>query len=114
MSQLYLERRYLQFRIILVTTVVFLVVQGVIWFSGLLEGVEGTWVIWVFDTAAILFIFAFYKFGVGTLELWQRIRDHQSLLQEEQQVLEKEFYPEVAIFVLACVLFLFVVYRLIH
>lgn len=114
MARRYLERRYLQFRIILVTTVVCLIAQGVMWFFGLLERIENTWVKWPFNIASIIFIFSILYFGTGSLDLWARTRDRRSLSQDERQVLEKEFYPQLTIFVVGCVLFMFVVYKLIQ
>lgn len=113
MSQRYLKVRYLQFRIILVASVLCLIAQGVIWFSHLMKVIADSWVKWPFGAATILFIFAIYDFIPAVFETKLAIGEGRYLSQAEQQAGDKVFYSGVMGFAVGCVALVIVICKLI-
>jgi hypothetical protein len=113
MSQRYLELRYLQLRVMLVIAVLCLIAQGIIWFSGIMKGVEDPWLEWPFGVATLLFVFTVYDFLVPSFEVKVAIDKGQHLSPAEQQTLDKVFYSGVIGFTLGLIAFLFSIYKLV-
>lgn len=113
MSQRFFEQRYRQARVILVAALVGLVAQGVIWFAGVTRGVDDPWVKWPNRAAALLFVVAVFELVMPALEAKAAIDERKYPSLAERVAYDRVFFSGVIGFVLGCIAFLLVVYKLI-